>query len=68
MGPKDSKNLGNWGKMTPVNDSSHITQTNSNADAGLGAHVTTNIPGMPLKVHDFFDANGNYLGSDFADR
>jgi hypothetical protein len=61
--------LGDWGRKIPTNlKNVHITQTNENARDGEGVHVTTNIPGNPAKVHDRFDANGNYLGSDFGKR
>ena len=42
-------------RKTPVNDNSHITQTNDNSDDGRSAHVTTNIPGTDAKVHDRYD-------------
>lgn len=58
--------LHNWGNLTPVNRDVHITQTNLNSRDGLAAHVTTNIPDLPVKVHDRFDANGNYQGNNFA--
>jgi hypothetical protein len=61
-----AKNLSNWGKMTEVNNTTHITQTNSNAKVGKGAHVSTCIPGTQAKVRDYFDANGNYLRSSFG--
>jgi len=59
------KDLGDWGRMTPVNDSGsiHITQTNSNAGCGEGAHVTTQTNGESFR--DYFDSNGNYKGSDY---
>jgi hypothetical protein len=60
--------MGNWGKLIPVNPDVHITQTNENANVGNGVHVTTNIPGTQVKVHDYFDANGNYLGTGFGKR
>lgn len=65
MAIEGSKNLGNWGHMTPVNDSGsiHITQTNGNAAVGPGAHVTTQVNGESFR--DYFDNNGNYKGSDF---
>ena len=62
----DTKDLGNWGRMFEVNDNIHITQTNENSFDGRGAHVTTCIKGTPIKIHDSFDACGNFLGSDFA--
>jgi hypothetical protein len=60
------KPLGNWGQMTPVNDSGsiHITQTNINSRDGLGAHVTTQIGGA--SIHDRFDSNGNFLNTDIG--
>ncbi len=63
-----TKDLGIWGKLIPVNDSCHITQTNQSSHDGYATHVTTEVPSLPVKVHDRFDANGNYLGSDFAKR
>jgi hypothetical protein len=64
-----SQHMGNWGKKIPtVQESIHLTQTNKNALIGEGAHVTANIKGTPLKVHTFFDANGNFKGSDFGKR
>lgn len=63
-----SSNMGDWGKKTPVNSNSHVTQTNSNSRDGSGAHVTTNISGTSVKVHDRFDSNGNYTGSNFGKR
>jgi len=56
----------NWGKMIEVNNTTHITQTNSNAKVGEGAHVSTCIPGTQVKVRDYFDSNGNYKGSSFG--
>lgn len=61
-----AKNLGDWGRLIPVTNNVHITQTNDLSQDGLAVHVTTKIAGMRLKVHDRFDAYGNYLGSDFA--
>ena len=66
MGNNDGvKDLGDWGRMTNVNDSGsiHITQTNSNASVGEGAHVTTQTNGESFR--DYFDGNGNYRGSDY---
>lgn len=63
-----TKYLGNWGKMIPVNDNSHITQTNVDSCDGLGFHATINIPGTQFKVHDKFDANGEFIGSYFSKR
>ena len=57
-----------WGKKIPASDNSHITQTNSDSRDGSGNHVTTNIPGTNAKVHDRFDSNGNYTGSNFGKR
>ena len=62
------ENLGDWGKMTPVNPSQHITQTNGLSRDGLGVHITTEIPGTGFKVHDRFDSNGNSLGTNFAQK
>lgn len=64
----DSSNMGDWGKKIPVNSNSHITQTNSNSYDGRAAHVTTNIPGTGTKIHDRFDANGNFTGTDWTKR
>lgn len=60
-----SKDLGNWGRMTPVNDSGsiHITRTNQNARVGSGGHVTTQVGGSSFR--DYFDSNGNYKGSNY---
>ena len=63
-----TKPLGDWGKLIPVNDNVHITQTNAISDEGKGAHVTTNIPGERIKVRDYFDANGNFDRTNFAKR
>ena len=63
-----TKYLGSWGKMIPVNDTQHITQTNISSDDGKGVHITQNISGTPSKVQDRFDSQGNYLGSNFAKR
>jgi len=60
------KNLGNWGGMSEVNNHTHITQTNSNANVGVGAHISTCISGTQVKVRDYFDATGNYLNSSFG--
>ncbi len=68
MGIKGTEYLGDWGKMIPVSDTTHVTQTNENSRDGRAVHVTTNIPGTSVKVHDRFDENGNYLGSDFGKR
>lgn len=69
MGSDGSKSLGDWGKMTPVSsddDSNvHITQTNENSNDGTGAHVTTQVG--DVSVHDYFDQDGNYNGSDYSD-
>lgn len=60
-----TKDLGNWGKMVPTEDSNiHITHTNENADRGPGAHITTQVPGVPVVIRDYFDADGNYTGSE----
>ena len=60
-----SKNLGDWGRFTPVNASGsiHITRTNNNAFVGSGAHVTTQYGGDSYRT--FFDSNGNFIGNDF---
>ena len=69
MGIDGTEKMGDWGKKIPTHlPDSHVTQTNKNARDGEGAHVTTNIPGTPLKVHDRFDKDGNYKGSDFGKR
>ncbi|MGM0486167.1 MAG: hypothetical protein ACQESR_05325 [Planctomycetota bacterium] len=68
MGIEGTQPLGDWGKKIPVNDNVHITQTNATSRDGLGVHITTNIPGEQVKVHDRFDAKGNYLGSNFGQR
>jgi len=61
----EPKNLGNWGRMFEVNENVHITQTNDNSRDGKGSHVTTCIKGTPIKIHDSFDAEGNFFGSDY---
>jgi len=61
-----TKELGSWGKISEVNNSTHITQTNANAKVGKGVHVSTCIPGTQVKVRDYFDANGRYQGSSFG--
>ncbi len=60
-----SKPLGEWGKLIPVTRFSHITQTNASSADGNAFHITTDIPETPMKLHDKFDAQGNYLGFDF---
>ncbi len=62
----NTKNLGNWGKMVEVNNSTHITQTNANANTGWGTHISTCIPETQVKVRDYFDASGNYKGTSFG--
>lgn len=61
-----TKKLGDWGKMVPASENSHITQTNVNSHDGYAAHVTTQIPDTSAKVHDYFDSEGNYLRSSFG--
>ena len=58
--------MGNWGKLIPVNDNTHVTQTNKVSRDGYGVHITTGIPNSGVKVHDRFDSLGNYLGNNFA--
>lgn len=58
----ESKNLGNWGRVTPVTGSTHITQTNKNSRAGEGAHITTTVPGIPKDIfvdRIYVDKDGN---------
>lgn len=62
----ETKELGNWGKMIEVNETSHITQTNENAVVGKGFHVSTCIPGTPIKVRDFFDDGGDFIETSFG--
>lgn len=59
----DSKPLGDWGRMTPVNESGsiHITQTSRNSSEGPGAHVTTQCGGDSYRT--YFDKDGNSLGN-----
>ena len=45
---------GGWGNVVGVNKESHITITNEKADTGKG------VP----NVREFFDNDGNYLGSE----
>jgi hypothetical protein len=66
MGIDGTKPLGEWGKFIPVSNNIHLTQTNDNSRDGKAVHITTEISGLSVKVHDRFDANGNYLGSNFA--
>ena len=68
MSINGSEYMQEWGKKIPVNDFSHITQTNDLSRDGLGAHITWNVPGENWCVHDRFDANGNFGGSSFAPR
>jgi len=60
-----AKNLSDWGRYTPVNDSGsiHITQTSDKAVIGEGAHITTQVQGESF--HDYFDSQGNYKSSDY---
>jgi hypothetical protein len=60
------KKLGNWGGMSTINNSTHITQTNSKANFGVGAHVSTCISGTQVKIRDYFDATGNHINSSFG--
>ena len=69
MGIRGAEGLGNWGKKIPTSlDNVHVTQTNKNSDDGRAVHITTNILGTKAKVHDRYDAAGNYLGSNFGER
>jgi len=69
MGIEGTEKMGDWGKKIPTNlPNVHITQTNENSRDGEAAHVTTNIPGTKIKVHDSFDKDVNYTGSDFGNR
>jgi len=68
MAIEGTEYIKDWGKKIPVSDNSHITQTNNISRDGEGAHITTNIQGTNAKVHDRYDANGNYLGSNFGKR
>lgn len=63
-----AEKMDDWGKKTPINDNSHISQTNSNSRDGEGTHVTTNISGTNAKVHDRFDSDGNYIGTNYGKR
>ncbi len=60
--------MGDWGKKVPVNDLSHLSQTNDRARDGVGAHVTDDIQGQPVCVHTRFDDKGNSLGTGFGER
>ena len=55
-----------WGKKTEVvEDTTHITQCNENADdsdARYGVHITDNIRGTKGKTGTYFDGKGEYLG------
>lgn len=68
MAIEGTKKLGDWGKMIPVSNNQHVTQTNINSYDGLSFHNTLNISETPFKVHDRFDKNGNFLSSDFSKR
>lgn len=69
MGIEGTEYVGDWGKKIPIDlKKTHILQTNDNARDGQAAHVTTNITGTQVKVHDRFDSSGNYLGSNFSKR
>lgn len=57
-----------WAKIIPVNNDSHVTQTNNISRDGYAVHITNNIRGTQAKVQDRFDASGNYLGSNFGKR
>jgi len=63
-----TQQMGNWGKKIPVNDNVHVTQTNQLSKDGYAAHITTSIPGERVKIHDRFDAGGNFLGTSFGIR
>lgn len=64
-----TKKAGDWGKIVPSNLANvHITQTSASANDGKGAHVTTNVPGEQIKIHDRYDEHGNNLGTNFAKR
>lgn len=55
-----------WGAVNNCGKGVHITQTSPTSHAGLGAHVTTTPRGFDgTSYHDYFDANGNYQGSDY---
>lgn len=66
MSIEGTKRMGDWGKLIPVNQNQHISQTNVNARDGYAVHITTNIPGTNFKVHDRLDSGGDYLKSNFA--
>jgi|SaaInl8_200m_RNA_FD_contig_21_1419310_length_701_multi_8_in_0_out_0_2 hypothetical protein len=59
------KSLGDWGRLTNVNQSGsqHITQTNDKAKARKGAHSTTQVNGVSFRT--YFDKNGNFLNNDW---
>ena len=65
---ENTEKMGDWGKKIPVSENTHISQCNDQARDGRGVHVTTNISGTQVKVHDYFDENGNDTGSHFGKR
>ena len=66
MGIEGTEKMADWGKKIPVNENQHVSQTNADSKDGCAAHITTEIPGMKIKVHDRLDSGGNYTGSNFA--
>lgn len=62
MASEESKNLGDWGRMTPAGDHTHITQTNEKSHDGRGAHITTQIEGVSIRTR--FGDNGESGGTD----
>jgi len=62
-----SKLLGDWGKMTPANESGsvHYTQTNGRSHDGPDVHVTTQVENTSIR--DRFDQNGNYQGTTWGE-
>ena len=68
MAIEGTKAMGNWGKLIPVNEQSHITQTNDNSRDGQAVHITWNVPGEQAKLHDRFTSEGVFVGTDIAKR
>lgn len=66
MGQKElgKETAGGWGRVIEGEGSDHITVTNSSADAGEGFHVTTETGRGRANVRDYFDNDGNHLGTD----
>jgi len=54
---------GGWGEKIDGEGNDHISITNEKSDDGPGFHITSETgKGVP-NVRDYFDNDGNYLGS-----